>query len=386
MAKRLLFVLAPLAVVLIIVEIAARSYVAALPYHRGFFRTRGTNPAYTTKPWFSTDFLTSAITQPGGHYTPAGTSLILPRDYQDEYFNIHRGVRRTTGSMWTSDLGAPVRLVMIGGSTVYCSEVPDGFTLPSQFQSHLSAEPETRRIIVENYGVTTVHSKQELERLEWEVAQGRIPQVAVFYNGVNDIIQGIYNASPQGTIQATEEGYRHSLRFRMAEHSAAAELVFFGRAGRMPPLHGAGGMPPHLADADRVAELAIETADAYEANMRQAFDLCQKLGIRFFLFLQPNTCSIRSRPLTEHEQSMLDEGFAGIRIAFEAGYPLLQDRVRNLQASGIQAFDISDCLDANREPVFLDFCHIESDGNGIVAEAIHDRIAADLVGIVREWK
>ena len=145
-------------------------------------------------------------------------------------------------------------------------------------------------------------------------------------------------------------------------------------------------MPPHLADADRVAELAIETADAYEANMRRAFDLCQKLGIRFFLFLQPNTCSILSRPLTEHEQPMLDAGFAGIRIAFEAGYPLLQDRVRDLQASGIRAFDISDCLDANREPIFLDFCHIESDGNGIVAEAIHNKIAADLAGIAKRRK
>lgn len=145
--RRLIFVFVPLVVVLVIAEFAARSYVAALPYHRGFFRTRGTNPAYTRKPWFSTDFLTSAITQPGGHYTPTGTSLILPGDYQDEYFKVYRGVRQTTGAVWTPDLGTPVHLVMIGGSTVYCSEVPDEFTLPSQLQSQLAALPETHRVI-----------------------------------------------------------------------------------------------------------------------------------------------------------------------------------------------------------------------------------------------
>src|SRR5205807_1168562 len=91
-------------------------------------RERLTNPAYTSKPWFTEEFLTVSFRQPGRWFTEPDAALVFPQDCANRYFHVARGVRRTVGYPWAPGDPIPHKLFLLGGSTTYCSEVPDNLT------------------------------------------------------------------------------------------------------------------------------------------------------------------------------------------------------------------------------------------------------------------
>ncbi len=355
----------PVFALLLGAELVCKRYYNTRPKYWAHAQ-RLTSPAYTSKPWFSEPFLTDSFTQPGGWFTPADTRLLFPKDYQSRYFTVIRGARQTAGFQWDLADGLPLKLFLLGGSTTYCSEVPDELTWASQLQHRLADNPATQRVRVVNYGVTSVNSSQEVERLKYELAQGNRPDVCVFYNGVNEVSQGVYNNNPQGVIFATEKQHRRSLLQRLRARS------YLARAATDAPQKKS--TPAHLDNPQQVHKLARQTADLYEANIREAMRVCEQYGISLFVFLQPNLYTI-TRPLTDHEQHLADnDSRPGMQQCVEAVYPLLKRKIELLRGSGCQAYDLSSVFDANTDPIFLDFCHVESDGNRIVSNAIFARI------------
>jgi len=151
-------------------------------------------PPYQNAEYFSRAFLNESFAQPGGWKTDPSFGW-MPHDYHGQYFNVSAGKRRTTDG--PDPAKAKGRLLVFGGSTVYCSEVPDSLTLCSCLQRLLNEQGQGH-YQVENLGATTVTIKQQLARLKLEMIEPG--DIVVFYDGVNDVIQSIFYNNPEGTI------------------------------------------------------------------------------------------------------------------------------------------------------------------------------------------
>lgn len=331
------------------------------------FLQRMSNPAYLDKPWFSREFLLSSLVQPS-FYTPDETRLILNMESFDKNITVFGGQRLTTG-FEADPVAEPVKLFLLGASTTYCGEVPNEWTWSSQLQALLMEHGLNTR--AHNLGTTTITSAQEVERLKYEIARGNIPDMLVLFNGVNDVLQGVHYKKPNGTILRTEKklavNKKKTLHTRLQQWSALYKLLskevfpfFFERTL-----------------ADRLRPYAKLTAHQYERNVLAAQAVCRQHDIRFLVFLQPNLFTVRNRPYTEQEKNIYDF-WGNLHTAYEVGYPLLKSKVRALEGSGVRIFDMTHLFDDLKKPIFLDFCHVESEGNRIIAEALFPYIREHL--------
>lgn len=375
--KTILFSLIPVMSLFFLGEIILRVWEHHAPPHQAY-PDRLTNEAYTTKPWFSEEFLIASFSQPGGWFTPKGTNLVFPKDYQDKYFTVISGIRRTTG--WKHELGGSqsVKVFVVGGSTTYCSEVPDDLTWPSRLQCCLNAVETTKCARVLNYGVTSVKSNQELERLNFEIAKGNVPDICIFYDGTNDICQGVYNKDPRGYIFQTELEHKGKWYVKLERLAVVRFVCKLCREFR--------GAPSHLSNQSQVRKLAMETARVYERSIREAKRVCEACGADLFVFLQPSLFTIK-RPLNNHEKGIERKARPGMKRCFEETFPLLQERIAILRREGTNAFDLSDVFDNNDKPIFLDFCHVESDGNEIIAKTVYQHVKERITNLCQDrWQ
>ena len=164
---------------------------------------RLTSPSYINEPYFSEKFLTESFIQPNGWVTPKNTKLLFPDEFHGKYFNVDKinpvksTYRRTINKYKQNDNVAIV--LLLGGSTVYNSEVPDEFTIASIISEKINASSPNNFLFF-NAGVTSVNSLQEVARLKYELAGGLNPEIVIVFNGVNDIIQGVYCGNPEGVM------------------------------------------------------------------------------------------------------------------------------------------------------------------------------------------
>jgi hypothetical protein len=218
---------------------------------------------------------------------------------------------------------------------------------------------------------------EEVIRLEYEIGRNNRPDFCIFLNGINDAVQGVFNGDPGNTIYQAEQSYTStgilSTVKQAARVSVAAQTIYHSilTAQRKND-------PSHTRSEAKVRELAEATAEHYERNLLRGKEICDQYGIRMIVFLQPHIYSITGRPWTPHEQGVADTERKGFAVALGACYPLLRQKLDRLRQRGILAYDISDAFDNNQQPIFLDYAHVESTGNGLLAEAVVKRALAVL--------
>lgn len=329
------------------------------------FRLRQPEP-YQQEAYFSRDFIAESFRQPGGWDTPSGTRLVIPRDYAGTFFHVANGQRRTTDQPATFRH----RVWVLGGSTVYASEVPDAETIPSHMQRVLNARtPDTWR--VENVGASTVTVAQQLERLRTLPVQAG--DVVVFYDGVNDILQGVFSNNPDGWMV-------QSNRDRLANQGAVAALALRAHlwltdhSALYPQLvHPQSPLPAHLAiEATRV-RVQQQATLGYVNALGDARAWARARGARFVHVLQPNL-GTRAR-FNAYETGMLETPFlvpAGSYEALRDTTPLLR---RALADVGLSSTDLTALFDDSARSPYLDFCHMSGWGNARVAAAMADVLA-----------
>jgi len=103
--------------------------------------------------------------------------------YKSKETNVNeRGIRFTPGAVCNDKAK---KVFVFGGSTVYGNGVPDWETIPYYLQKELS-QSSKEDICVTNYGNGAWISTQSLIMLILEIQEGRIPDLVIFYSGLND--------------------------------------------------------------------------------------------------------------------------------------------------------------------------------------------------------
>lgn len=284
-----------------------------------------------------------------------------------EQFNIdQQGLRRT----WTPHLRSPSPVVfMMGGSTIWGAGVSDDDTVPSKVALSLSQQGHDVRVV--NYGESGWVSTQSLIALIRELHRGNVPDVVVFYDGINDTTSALQEhaaGTPQNESQRRKE-------FNLTRGSGASFLVAAMQKmeGLQKLVHALGSDAAAPAYADN---LPAEIVSVYETNVRIVRLLAAEWGFDVLFYWHPVIFTKRS--LSEHEERA--QGFV---LTTHRDLHLATNREITTSATlrNTPEFrDVSGILDGRDEPLYLDFAHLSPEGNAIVAETI----VADLVPVLKK--
>jgi lysophospholipase L1-like esterase len=340
---------------------------------------RLTTKAYLNEPYFSEEFLIESFLQPGGWTSPEGTKLIFPQEFHGKFFNVDilppvdATYRRTINDIPAEMLERKnqkdlKKILILGGSTVYCSEVPDSLTIASILAKRLKTDRTQERYFILNAGVTSANSTQELERLKYELDRGLRPDIVLIYDGINDVTQGVYFGDPDGVM------FSHKKRNKINEMlKKILPLNVYYHFRRKSESESLRKLPAHMTDIKSIAALADRTKEKYKNNILNMKKIAALYNFKLIIMLQPNVYSLDSsnnRDSITEIKRLAELRTPKIDLAFSIGYPLLRKAIPEIEANGVEAYDISQIFNSVDADIFLDIFHINSGGNKIIAESM----------------
>jgi hypothetical protein len=126
-----------------------------------------------------------------GYRIVEGTDIVLPEDFGGDFINVVDNTRLTVVNK-----KAEKKIYFFGGSTAMSTEVPDALTIPSLLQSLIEHNRLNYEVV--NLGVSSIHSNQQLQRLQ--TIDLRPNDIVIFYDGVNEVTQRVYYGRSRGWI------------------------------------------------------------------------------------------------------------------------------------------------------------------------------------------
>lgn len=256
--------------------------------------------------------------------------------FAGEVINVDDNGRRRT---WNPDETAGVpRIWTFGGSTMWGEGARDDFTIASLLSKDLNDAGVVAHC--ENFGEKGYVSTQSLLALYLELRKGNVPDVAVFYEGFNDVWSAFQNELSGYTIQERRRG----LDYR-----------------------------PPVEDAVLIEELAA----VYLENVRLLRTLADHYDFEVLCYLQP--VSVVDKPLTDAERRTIEKYAQRLSIPPELR-EFVRAAYRRIRAgmSPETMQDLSSIFGSTETDLYIDICHITEEGNEVVAE----RIAHDVLSLL----
>ena len=253
--------------------------------------------------------------------------------------------------------------------------MPDAYTIPSYLQRQLNArQPGVWRVA--NCGSIAVTAAQEVELLRTEPL--REGDWVIFYDGANDVVQGVYNGDPRGWLVGENrktlrragafKAMLANLNLKYVAAKAESYSVFLSAVlGGM--VNRANLVPKaHLLDAGKTAALAQETAEVFREEIAEAARFTASRGCGFAHFPDPLVFAAGRR--TPYEESLVHNYYIspnGLETAFQAAWPLLRKT---------PSYDLSHILDQRTEgeEFYLDYCHVNHAANARIAGAMAEKV------------
>jgi lysophospholipase L1-like esterase len=293
--------------------------------------------------------------------------------YNGDHLNIDdRGVRTTPGSTCA---GGALKIYTFGGSAMWGWGAPDWGTIPAYLQQEVES-PSRPSICVVNYGEQAFVSTQELIQLQLRLAAGDVPDVVLFYSGVNDVFAAdqvggpILHQNLQDIATRFDRTEPSLLRWLLARNAVRLGRMVSSQLGLMR------GNRPQTMPEKSTAELADGIIDTYLRGYETVDALSERFGFRYAFFWQPHILA-GDKPLTPEERDM-PEGLGWVvtlspRIVelFSRTY----DRIAIEAAQHEHMYYLGDVFDETETQVWIDtWGHVTPEGNRLVAE----RMAASL--------
>jgi lysophospholipase L1-like esterase len=260
-------------------------------------------------------------------------------DFDGRYINVLNGLRVTE----PLPANPTRRIVVFGGSTTFCAEVPDALTWPSQLAQRVF-ERETQVI---NAGLSGAEFANRVEALEGSNLT-RSGDVAIFFVGVNDAVIG-YQANQVVGPLARWPRLRRLIEVTLS----------WSRSGRIA--------------LDRSQQLSFEITgssqqaiDLFRNSLARAEEVALAKNVRLLVVLQPSRL-IQTRPIWGSQNESVEESF------IESFRDFYRQLIREPEFQGriVDGTRIFNSLD---EPPYLDFMHVQEYGNKAIASFIYDEL------------
>jgi lysophospholipase L1-like esterase len=263
-----------------------------------------------------------------------------------------RGLRAT----WSAEAAeAGPRIFVFGGSTVWGTGARDAHTIPSAIAKGLAERGIAAQVT--NFGESGYVSGQETIALLRELQAGNIPDLVIFYDGVNDVFSAL-QAGRAGIPQNEGERQQDFRATKGLDDWLAALPHVLGGVERLARWLSPPGEPPPAE------VLAPRIVSAYLANVRAVRAVARDYGFGAVFFWQP-TVFAKRRP-SAGEQAIVDASLAYHRDLQLASDDALRVDLRRAP----DVTDLSTLFDAVEGSVYLDASHLSEEGNRLVADAI----------------
>ena len=283
--------------------------------------------------------------------------------FDGAYISVDESGRRRTPS-YAEDHEAP-RIYFFGGSTMWGLGARDAYTIPAQVAKLLAERDYPAQ--VQSYAQTGYVSWQDLLLFQAQLALGNVPDLAVFYQGFNDVYAAFLQAGAGLTL-------RENLRVNDVE---LGRLLRSGQPALLPFDADISEYDWSLVTSGAATPLAI--AERWLANRRLIRAAAREHRARALFVWQPTLYAKTAR--TGAEQQFLDEverQEAGFTDLYRAVVGIVRERAADENFDDI--LFLTDEFSDVSEGIFFDRVHITEIGNRQVAESLLDPILAAMNG------
>ncbi len=322
-------------------------------------------PYYADQDWSELYWREAGVSE-SYHYQPYVVWRHLP--FSGQMININQeGIRQTPGAECGD--GA-YKVFAFGGSTMWGWGSPDWGTIPAYLQSGFEALSEGP-VCVMNFGEDGYHSTQSLIALTLQLQAGNVPDLVIFYDGVNEVIAAYESGQPSvhvtlAKVAARFEGQEHPL---LTWGKSTRTYALLRRWTDRPEQARYGASPEMARDSESTfdtASLADSVSDTYLRNYSLVGALAQEYGFDYFFFLQPHL-AVGEKALTRDEQTMrsgIDPTLAELARAVYTKIALAASDSEHL-------WYIADVFDEEETQIWIDEVgHITPEGNRLVAQVM----------------
>jgi hypothetical protein len=245
---------------------------------------------------------------------------------------------------------------IFGGSTVWGTGVDDDSTIPAFFDQ-LS---QGHRVF--SYSQGGHNARQNLALLVNLIAEKRMPDVVVFYNGHNHLIHCYGDSlNTHGAAEKMRATLAERPRYGNLYHDLVAPPV--RRIQEILRKSKKGGVGGRCDDSE-------ETADQVAQTLVRIWEMAHLLvtanGGRFYAFLQPT--AFTGSPRLDHVALRKGDRREQNRAVYA--------RVKALSAPLPFVTDLTHAFDGD-EYIYIDTAHVTGNGNEIIARHMIERIEAD---------
>jgi len=336
---------------------------------------REKNSYYASKDWAAQYWHEFVLSRQQRYYPYVGWR----RDrFKGKTINIDQhGIRLTPGADCSAN---SYKAFVFGGSTIWGTGSPDWSTIPAYLQIGLDALT-TKPVCVVNFGESAYVSTQAVIELLRQLQSGNVPDIVLFYDGVNDVYAA-YQSGQAGVhqnfdqIASTVEGRRfygenRLLSFIVLLRGSYSFSLFEESIARLREKlqHGKKLVTYETLKVDR-AILSGSVARAYLSNYKIVSALAQKYGFKFGFFWQP-IISIGKKPLTDEEQDMRRLMDPALVALYDSVYRIIEQSASEYES----LYYMGHIFDEYKSGIWIDDAHITPAGNQIVAKKMINIIA-----------
>ena len=258
------------------------------------------------------------------------------------------------------------RVWVFGGSTVYGIGTPDWATIPSYLSRELNTDP-TACVEVTNLGVEGYVTNQEVILLSQQLKAGRKPDIAIFYDGINESLVGGFSPG----IPTTHSNF-DMIKTRF-ENGPDSKLVLLNNSHLFQLIrlllenYGQKGLPS-FSDAELTTK-AKATLQNYETNLRFVHLLETAYGFKTYFFWQP-TLAYGAKPLAPFEEELKEARSKELGGRVHRGLKAVYKEAETRSAASESFFFLGHVFDKVQELIYVDEFHLDPGGNQIIAQSI----------------
>ena len=261
--------------------------------------------------------------------------------------------------------GECYQVFLFGGSAMWGWGAPDSRTIPAFLQSEL-ARMTTQPICVRNFAQNAFVSTQSLIEFTLQLQRGNVPNLAIFYDGINDIFAA-YQSGEAGVHQQLAqiansiEGRENPLLKWLKDSEFFSVLE--SRRRRMVAV---AQMMEESGTNAGSNQLVDSVANVYLSNYRIVGALAKEYGFSYIFFWQPHI-STDPRRLTKEESTIKDSIDQNLALLCRSVYRRVEEAARREQ----NLCYLGNVFQGHESTIWMDpWGHLVPNGNQIVARAI----------------
>ena len=297
-------------------------------------------------------------------------------EFNGRYINVNEnGLRATPRSDCTS---AEKAVFMFGGSAMWGEGAPDTETIPSYLLQEIERKFEGSACVI-NFAESAWTSTQSLIALIAEIQKEHIPDLVVFYDGVNDA-NVVFTSGKRFThanlseFATRLEGTSVPLHTRLMRNSQVSRLLYRYVQGQKQD----SGQPALVFDKD-AATLNEYIATTYVQNYQIVDALAEQFDFDYAFFWQP-VIGYGEKVLTPDEDTMQHDANAiRVKLADET-YDRMQfihsvyDSIAPILDPMEHVYNLSHLFDDQKKSMYIDFVHVTPEANQMVAAEMFGRL------------